>query len=105
MHCCEEIIIYILFIQALKTPFSQNTNTTISVSLSYVWYLACSLSRHGHPDSKLHGAIMGSTLVLLAPDGPHAGPMNLAIGPLTIVDLSSIEPEKKHVRWVQSIFD
>ena len=32
------------------------------------------------PDSKVHGANMGPTWVLSAPDGPHVGPMNLAIG-------------------------
>ena len=32
-----------------------------------------------HPDSKVHGANMGPTCVLSAPDGPHGGPMNLAI--------------------------
>ena len=31
------------------------------------------------PDSKVHGAIMGPTLVLSPPDGPHVGPMSLAI--------------------------
>ena len=31
------------------------------------------------PDSKLHGANMGSTWVLSAPGRPHVGPMNLAI--------------------------
>ena len=31
------------------------------------------------PDSKVHGAYMGLTWVLSAPDGPHVGPMNLAI--------------------------
>ena len=31
------------------------------------------------PDSKVHGANMGPTCVLSAPDGLHAGPMNLAI--------------------------
>ena len=30
------------------------------------------------PDSKFHGANMGPTWVLSAPDGPHVGPMNLA---------------------------
>ena len=30
------------------------------------------------PDSKVHVANMGPTWVLSAPDGPHAGPMNLA---------------------------
>ena len=32
-----------------------------------------------NPDSKVHGANMGSIWVLSAPDGPHVGPMNLAI--------------------------
>ena len=32
-----------------------------------------------HLDSKVDGANMGSTWVLLAPDGPHVGPMNFAI--------------------------
>ena len=31
------------------------------------------------PDSKVHGTNMGPTWVLPAPDGPHVGPMNLAI--------------------------
>ena len=31
------------------------------------------------PDSKFLGANMGPTWVLSAPDGPHVGPMNLAI--------------------------
>ena len=31
------------------------------------------------PDSKVHGAIMGPTWVLSAPDGPHVCPINLAI--------------------------
>ena len=34
---------------------------------------------HVDPDSKVHGANMGPTWVLLAPDGPHVGPMNLVI--------------------------
>ena len=32
-----------------------------------------------YPDSKVHGANMGPTWVLSAPDWPHVGPMNLAI--------------------------
>ena len=34
---------------------------------------------HTFPDSKVPGANMGPTWVLSAPDGPHVGPMNLAI--------------------------
>ena len=32
-----------------------------------------------YPDSKVHGANMVPTWVLSVPDGPHVGPMNLAI--------------------------
>ena len=32
-----------------------------------------------YPDSKVHGANMGPTWVLSAPDGLNVGPMNLAI--------------------------
>ena len=31
------------------------------------------------PDTKVHEANMGPTGVLSVPDGPHVGPMNLAI--------------------------
>ena len=31
------------------------------------------------PDSKVHGANMGPTWLLSAPDGPHVRPMNVAI--------------------------
>ena len=34
---------------------------------------------HKYPDSKVHGANMGPTWVLSAPDGPYVGPMDLAI--------------------------
>ena len=36
-------------------------------------------SQEGYPDSKVHGANMGPTWVLSAPDGSHVGPMNLDI--------------------------
>ena len=32
-----------------------------------------------YPESKVHGANMGPTWVLSAPDGPHVGPMNRTI--------------------------
>ena len=46
-------------------------------ALSYFDRLRRSTDRF--PDSKVHGANMGPTWVLSAPDGPHVGPMNLAI--------------------------
>ena len=36
-------------------------------------------SLNPYPDSKVRGANMGPNWVLSAPDGPHVGPMNLAI--------------------------
>ena len=38
-----------------------------------------STSQMHHSDSRVHGANMGPTWVLSAPDGPHVGPMNFAI--------------------------
>ena len=35
--------------------------------------------QHTTPDSKVHGANMGPTWVLSAPNGPHVGPTSLAI--------------------------
>ena len=37
------------------------------------------------PDSKVDGANMGPTWVLSAPDGPHVGPINLAIREVFII--------------------
>ena len=42
------------------------------------WWICCHWLQH-NPDSKVHGANMGPTWVLVAPDGPHVGPMKLAI--------------------------
>ena len=39
-----------------------------------------------NPNGKVHGANTGPTCVQLAPDGPHDGPMNLAIGELYMCD-------------------
>ena len=38
-----------------------------------------------YPDSKVYAANMGPTWVLSAPDGPHVGPMNLAIRVVVVV--------------------
>ena len=48
------------------------------------------------PDSKAHGAIMGPTWVLLAPDGPHVGPTNLALR-------DGLWAHKSYVKWVPDI--
>ena len=43
------------------------------------WILSLLRLIEEYPDSKVHGTNKGPTWVLLAPDGPHVGPMNLAI--------------------------
>ena len=42
-------------------------------------YTAAYMLNQYNPDSKVHGANMGAIWVLSAPDGPHDGPMNIAI--------------------------
>ena len=42
-------------------------------------FIMSTVRQHRYPDSKVHGANMGPIWVLSAPDGPHIGPMNLAI--------------------------
>ena len=44
-----------------------------------------------YPDSKVHGANMGPTWVLSAPDGPHVGPMNLAIRVYIITGIPNLQ--------------
>ena len=43
-----------------------------------------------NPDNKVHGANMGPTWVLSAPDGPHVGPMNLAIWGISVRDATKV---------------
>ena len=46
--------------------------------IMWLWNDICAI-----PDSKVHGANMGPTWFLSAPDGPHVGSMNLAIRDIT----------------------
>ena len=61
---------------------------------SYSWsvgnslYQTCQISIV--PDSKVHGANMGPTWVLSAPDGPNDGPKNLAIRGVQLVSPDSV---------------
>ena len=50
------------------------------------------------PDIKLHGANMGPTWVLSAPDGPHVGPMNIAIRAGIKVDTLAIL-----ISWIKDL--
>ena len=53
------------------TALSQPRHGCICILQFHVVYI--------YPNSKVHGANMEPTWVLPAPDGPHVGPMNLAI--------------------------
>ena len=52
------------------------------------------------PDSKIHGANMGPTWVLSAPDGPLVGPMNLAIRDI----FTLVMPEHNGQYFADNIF-
>ena len=64
----------------LRTAFQFSLSSP--VCKGQTWYLLTNswiIVLRSFPDSKVHGANMGSTWVLSVPDGPHVGPMNLAI--------------------------
>ena len=64
---------------------SQNRNTT--AKRKYWTRL------NSHPDTKVHGANMGPTWVLSAPDGPHVRPMNLAIRAVLYITMEASTTE------------
>ena len=59
--------------------FADNIFQCIFVNEKFCISIKISLKFVPNPDSKVHGANMGPTWVLLAPDGPHVVPMNLPI--------------------------
>ena len=64
----------------LRTAFQFSLSSP--VCKGQTWYLLTNswiIVLRSFPDSKVHGANMGPTWVLSVPDGPHVGPMNLAI--------------------------
>ena len=80
MYSCDELfrrsLLYYVGVYSPRCFATLQINTKISLS----WALKQFVTRvHTFPDNKVHGANMGSTWVLSAPEGPHVGPMNLAI--------------------------
>ena len=51
----------------------------VYATIGFTYIFECYFTDSTVPDSKVHGANMGPTWVLSAPDGPHIVPMNLAI--------------------------
>ena len=70
---------------------SDNKIVSLFLEIQVVTIITC-------PDSKVHGANMGPTWVLSAPDGPHVGPMNLAIRVVTYNKLLNTA-----VQWWQNM--
>ena len=58
---------------------------------------------HIIPNSKVHGANMGLTWGMSAPDGPYVGQMNLLSGIVSrqMAVLASRQPINKHVAFAQ----
>ena len=57
------------------------------IKLRLVDFKMMQISQCNVPDSKVHGANMGPTWVLSAPNGPHVGPMNLVIRGCSLVSV------------------
>ena len=70
-HCqwCVLILTMGTKTMSVRCPLTHSYTCTICTE----WCLS------SHPDSKVHGANMGSTWGRQDPGGPHVGPMNLAI--------------------------
>ena len=74
----SEISAFILIF--VNTVYLQREGTDVQMKAMSI--LEAFKGCHGEspdPDYKVHGTNMGPTWVLSAPDGPHVGPMNLAI--------------------------
>ena len=69
------------------TRFKISQCSSITCVLTQTWIF---------PDSKIHGANMGPTLVLLAPGGPHVGPINLAF---RVASLHQYDYKTKQSNW------
>ena len=70
--------VFIVF-SARSSSLSSDRSCFMCSALSYRLCPAPLGLHHGCPYSKVHGASMMSTWVLSAPDGPHVGPISLAI--------------------------
>ena len=88
----KDIILYLHFPSYLNTYIAQ-----VVEILPHGWCGPVHPSLQSILDSKAHGANMGPTWVLSAPDGPHVGPMNLAIGDILLCLHSTIVHVWMHV--------
>ena len=71
--------VYVVIEYVVNSKWFQISTSLTTTKKSWIHASTNLLGRYDIPDSKVHGANMGPTWVLSAPDGPHVGPMNLAI--------------------------
>ena len=83
-------------------PMLQGVNLNLSLnSLRYSKSLNNIHQLRNSLDSKIHGANMGPSWVLSAPDEPHVGPMNLATGEVTKIQSHLVlPPAEEHAQFV-----
>ena len=106
LAACHKVYADIIVSKAkyIKEKFGGYCNPSFIVLLSvvkinqhFLWYVCplerCNTDFHTYPYGKVHGANMGPTWVLSAPDGPHVGPMNLVI---RVVLLGFMAQNKTH---------
>ena len=79
----------------MSPPFFQGDGSSVPISLNSQQNTVMAVETN--PNSKVHGANMGPTWVLSAPDGPHVGPTNLAIREGTL------RPQDISKRWTFSL--
>ena len=79
IFCSQLLLAKLLYLTKSSLTVLDHQMWVLSFQLSdaYIYLVAQYWFRY--PDIKVHGANMGPTWVLSAPDGPHVGLMNLAI--------------------------
>ena len=76
---CPTCLLQTVDIYRLHFIVNVITKSTITIKILWGYVHSTKRNRLDTPDSKVHGANMGPTWVLSAPDGPHVGSMNLVI--------------------------
>ena len=79
MHIGYTVNIITKDIIHIFATISKNMHNLLMGCYCERWAMVLKTMALSYPDSKVHGANMGPTWVLSSPDGPHVGPMNLAI--------------------------
>ena len=79
MHICRGRNYLKCLASKKRIVISRSLLLLIDHVITFRWINTIVVYFISNSDSKVHGANMGPTWVLSAPDGPHVGPMNLVI--------------------------